>query len=140
MNNLGYSYKIDNSWEKSVFMLISATGACFGKIMYAQRVWRFGNIYTASLLWTANGWAWLDKVWLDGIEKVSEKIPWLLYTMFILFIEYIRASDNEAFSVNIEKQLLTLECVYKKLYKKLIQEQIIESWTVTKETSVFKCT
>lgn len=139
MNTTGYTYKIDESWEKSVFALISSTGTCVWKIVHTKEAWRMGNIYKIPLLWTANGWKWLEDIWLEGIEKNQERIPWLLYIMFTLFIKYIQSIDQETFSINIEKPLLTLEVVYRKLYKQLLQWWNIESWIVNKNTSVFRC-
>lgn len=143
MNTSRYSYEIDTEitiiWEKSVFKLISSTGACVGKIIHMQETWKMGNIYKIPLLWTANGWDDLDSVGLDGIEKTSEKIPWLLYIMFTLFIKYIRSIDRDTFSISVENPLLTLESKYRQLHRELAKSWEIDSGFVNANTVVFRC-
>lgn len=150
MNTSRYSYEIDTVWEKSVFKLISSTGACVGKIIHMQETWKMGNIYRIPLLWTANGWddldnvwlgwkKWIDGIWLDGIEKASEKIPWLLYIMFTLFIKYIRSIDRDTFSISVENPLLTLESKYRQLHRELAKSWEIGSGFVNANTVVFRC-
>ncbi len=139
MNTSRYSYQVDNLWEKSVFKLISSTGSCVGKIIHTQEVWRMGNIYKIPLLWTANGWKWLDDIWLDGIEKNSERIPWLLYIMFTLFIKYIRSIDRDTFSISVENPLRTLESKYRQLHRELAKSWEIDSGFVNANTVVFRC-
>lgn len=139
MNTSRYSYEINTIWEKSVFKLISSTGACVGKIIHMQETWKMGNIYKIPLLWTANGWNDLDSVGLDGIEKTSEKIPWLLYIMFTLFIKYIRSIDRDTFSISVENPLLTLESKYRQLHRELAKSWEIDSGFVNANTVVFRC-
>lgn len=139
MNTSRYSYEINTIWEKSVFKLISSTGACVGKIIHMQETWKMGNIYKIPLLWTANGWDDLDSVGLDGIEKTSEKIPWLLYIMFTLFIKYIRSIDRDTFSISVENPLLTLESKYRQLHRELAKSWEIDSGFVNANTVVFRC-
>lgn len=139
MNTSRYSYEINTIWEKSVFKLISSTGACVGKIIHMQETWKMGNIYKIPLLWTANGWDDLDSVGLDGIEKTSEKIPWLLYIMFTLFIKYIRSIDRDTFSISVENPLLTLESKYRQLHRELAKSWEIGSGFVNANTVVFRC-
>lgn len=139
MNTSRYSYEINTIWEKSVFKLISSTGACVGKIIHMQETWKMGNIYKIPLLWTANGWDDLDSVGLDGIEKTSEKIPWLLYIMFTLFIKYIRSIDRDTFSISVENPLLTLESKYRHLHRELAKSWEIDSGFVNANTVVFRC-
>lgn len=139
MNTSRYSYEINTIWEKSVFKIISSTGACVGKIIHIQETWKMGNIYKIPLLWTANGWDDLDSVGLDGIEKTSEKIPWLLYIMFTLFIKYIRSIDRDTFSISVENPLLTLESKYRQLHRELAKSWEIDSGFVNANTVVFRC-
>lgn len=139
MNTSRYSYEINTIWEKSVFKLISSTGACVGKIIHIPETWKMGNIYKIPLLWTANGWDDLDSVGLDGIEKTSEKIPWLLYIMFTLFIKYIRSIDRDTFSISVENPLLTLESKYRQLHRELAKSWEIDSGFVNANTVVFRC-
>lgn len=98
-----------------------------------------GKIYEVPLLWTSNGWNELDALNIIGIEKLQERIPGLLYTLFKLFIEYIKTIEPDEFSININNPLLTLTSVYRKLFLALSQSNTIESGVVQSQLVVFRC-
>lgn len=98
-----------------------------------------GAVYEISKLGTANGWDELEKLWLDGIDVQKEKVSWLLYIMFKSFIDTIEKSNDESFSINIDKPLFHLEGIYRKLYRHLLENSYIDSGMVTKGAAVFRC-
>ena len=134
-----YTVSVEKKNDNSVFKIIDTVGNCVGKMVFREEKWKMGNMYKISLLWTSNGWNQLDEIWLDGIDKLSEKIPGLLYIMFKQFIDYIISIDKEAFTININKPLLTLKPIYNKLYLKLLADWNIDSWAVKDDIVVLRC-
>lgn len=139
MNKEKFSYVIEPNGNGNVFSLISHTGVCIGKILFTERDGKTGKIYNISHLATANWGDEIDKLGLAWIEKAPERIPGLLYIMFKVFIEYIQDMNPETFSLNIEKPLLHLEGIYRKLYKHLLEKSYIDSGIVNKNMAVFRC-
>ncbi len=140
MDKNEYSHLLSESpsWEQ-VFSLVSSTGSCVWKILFEKKQWRMGAVYEISKLGTANGWDELEKLWLDGIDVQKEKVSWLLYIMFKSFIDTIEESNDESFSINIDKTLFHLEGIYRKLYRHLLENSYIDSGMVTKGAAVFRC-
>lgn len=139
MEKKDYTSSIEKKDNNSVFKLVDTVGNCVGKMIFMEEKWRMGNMYKISLLGTSNWWDKLDEIWLDGIAKLQEKIPWLLYVMFKQFIDYIISVDKEAFTININKPLLTLKPIYSKLYLKLLENWNIDSWVVKDDIVVLRC-
>ena len=110
MENKIYTVSVEKKDDNSVLKIIDTVGNCVGKMVFREEKWKMGNMYKISLLWTSNGWNQLDEIWLDGIDKLSEKIPGLLYIMFKQFIDYIISIDKEAFTININKLHLFIYC------------------------------
>ncbi len=138
MNTQKLQISIEKSNSKNIFKIIDVVWNCVWKIIFTENSGRLWKIYRISLLGTANWWDELDDVWLDGIYKSPKKIPWLLYVMFNLFIDYISSIDSEEFTINICNPLLTLNSVYRRLYVVLLEWNKIDSWVVTNDLIVFR--
>ncbi len=139
MNTKMFQSSMEDFPSKSIFKVIDSIWNCVWKIIFTQQRWRIWNIYKISLLGTSNWWDDLDGVWLHGIYKSPEKIPWLLFIMFKLFIEYISSIDDRNFTINICNPLLTLDKVYKNLCTKLIKDEIIDSRVIDDTVIVLRC-
>jgi len=138
MNTISYKISIEDKNSNTVFSITDAVWNCVWKIIYNENPGRLWKIYKISLLGTANGWNGLDDVWLDGIYKSPEKIVWLLYIMFKLFIDYIISMDKEEFTINICNPLLTLNSVYRRLYIGLLESNIIDYWVISNDLIIFR--
>jgi hypothetical protein len=139
METYWYSFNVSKEWNSECFKLINDTWNCVGKILFNSSKWRRGSIYRIVLLGTAN-WGWgLQEINLNGIITLSEKVPWLLYIMFQLFLEYIKNIEQDGFSINIERPLLTVTAVYKKLVYFLSSEAFIDASVVRDDLIIIRC-
>ncbi|MBC7498812.1 hypothetical protein H7170_04180 [Candidatus Gracilibacteria bacterium] len=139
MENKIYTVSVEKKDDNSVFKIIDTVGNCVGKMMFREEKGKMGNMYKISLLGTSNGGDQLDEIGIDGVVKLPEKIPGLLYIMFKQFIDYILSIDKDAFTININKPLLTLKPVYSKLYLRLLKEGNIDSGVVKDDIVVLRC-
>lgn len=138
MNSNLYKTSIEQEKTNTVFSITDTVWNCVWKIIFTENNGRLWKIYKISLLGTANGWSWLDDVWLNGIYKSPEKVTWLLYIMFKLFIDHISSINHEEFTINICNPLLTLTSVYKRLYMGLLRSNVIDSWVINDDLIIFR--